>query len=277
MRQSGIHVTEIRNSLSHFGYLAGSDEERARELNLALAETDADFLICARGGYGTLRLLSMIDYEAAKNARKILIGYSDITALQLALLEKSNWNSISGPMPGVDWPEPDSETFNRLSQLFSEDDGFEIIGPGGELLEGIQEGLVEGRLIGGNLSLITKLVGSPFLPDLRGSILFIEEVSEAPYQLDGHFAQLELSGELQKIGGLVCGQFTDWESDPKRASQSYKEVVQHYASKHGIPTAWNLQYGHIPVKNSMPIGVKAKLIVERDKASLTILESVCQK
>jgi len=254
--------------------LAGNDEIRASEFNAAIKDEQSDLLLCARGGYGSLRILDSIDYETAEKRKKTLIGYSDITALQLALWKKSGWKSISGPMPGVDWPEENSPTMERLSQLLLADEPFLLESPNDEILAPLNKGKHEGILLGGNLSLITKLVGTEYLPDLKDCILFVEEIGEAPYQIDGHFAQLELAGHLSEIGGLVCGQFTDWDQDPEKPTLSYKEVVSHYAEKHDIPTAYNLQYGHVKVKNSMPIGVSARLSVEDEGTSLLILEKV---
>jgi muramoyltetrapeptide carboxypeptidase len=138
----------------------------------------------------------------------------------------------------------------------------------------MQDGEREGVLLGGNLSLIAALVGTPFLPDLAGAVLFVEDVGEPPYRVDGLLARLRLAGVLEKLGGLVYGAFTGAEPPPNRPSLHLDEVLAHYAGFVPGPVACRLVYGHFPRKSTLPVGVRARLDVSGPWASLTVLEPV---
>jgi muramoyltetrapeptide carboxypeptidase len=240
-----------------------------------LRRPDIRALFCVRGGYGSLRLLPNLDYEAARCHPKLLVGYSDITALHLALFRKAGWVGLSGPMVAVEWPDPDPASETLFWNMVGGTAPYDIIGPDGEHLTPMRPGTVEGVLLGGNLTLITKLIGTPYLPVLDGAILFIEEVGEPPYRIDGMLAQLKLAGILDRLGGLVIGGLTGWEpDDPDKPTLSYETVLADYVETLSCPVATGLVYGHFPVKNTMPIGVQARLYVTSDTASLTVLEAV---
>ncbi|NND71919.1 MAG: LD-carboxypeptidase [Rhodothermales bacterium] len=269
----GISVIRMVESYEPSGYLAGSDVDRADELNELLRRDDIEVIVCARGGYGTLRILNRIDYDAARAHAKIIIGYSDITALQLALYARSGLHSISGPMVAVEWAQDEYPFDPSVWRLLNGEIPTPLLGPRGEQLRSVQAGSAEGVLIGGNLSIICKLIGTPYLPDLEGVILFLEEVSELPYKVDGLLAQLELSGILGKIAGLVFGELTPPDSIPDRPTATYREVIDRYAASVNGPVAVGLCYGHVKSKVSVPIGVRARLNVGTD-ARLDVLESV---
>lgn len=270
----GYRIEVGRSAFDRHGYLAGPDELRAKELNDFLRRDDVAAIIAVRGGYGTLRILDKVDYAAAARHPKLLIGYSDITALQLALLHKSGLPSLSGPMVAVEWGAPDSASERLFWDLATGAAPSPLLGPGGDALEPVREGEVEGPLIGGNMMLISRMIDTPFLPDLDGAILFLEEVGAEPYHLDGQFAHLHLSGILSRIGGLIIGGFTEWEPEHDRPTLSLYDVLDHYTSRLDCPVATGLQYGHFPVKNTMPIGPQARLRVTRYAAELSVLEPV---
>lgn len=274
LRKLGFGVETWRTSFDSDGYLAGNDEMRLKELNHFLGRADIDLLFCLRGGYGSLRILDRIDYETASRNPKLLVGYSDITALQLALLARSGLKSVSGPMVAVEFAGEEAHNQPSFWELFDAQAGYEICSPTGTRLLGQQDGTCEGTLIGGNLSVLTRLIGTPFLPDLDGAILFIEDIGETPYRVDGMLAQLRLAGLLEKLGGIVFGVFSDSEPPLGKPSKSMTEVFRDYVSALSIPVAEGLLYGHLPVKNAIPIGVKARLKVNGEFASLGLLESV---
>lgn len=274
LRKRGYRIEVSRDTFRHHGYLSGPDELRADELNQYLRRPDIEMIIAVRGGYGSLRILDKLDYDAARQHPKLLVGYSDITALQLALLARAGVPSISGPMVAIEWHDPDPQSEAVFWDLVRSASPGQIIGPQGEQLQGARDGTVRGTLIGGNLSLIARLVGTPFLPDLDGAILFLEEIGEEPYRIDGLFAQLRLSGILDRIGGLVIGGFTEWKPKHDRPIIPLEEVLSHYIAELDCPVATGLQYGHFPSKNAMPIGVEARLSVAGDDAELAILEPV---
>jgi muramoyltetrapeptide carboxypeptidase len=274
LRAAGFAAETVRQDFAPHGYLCGTDAERLDELNRMLRRTDLDVLVSVRGGYGTLRLLPGIDYAAARRHRKLLVGYSDITALQLALYAKAGWRSLSGPMVSVEWPDPDRRSHELFLDLLRGGRPDPLSGPRGEALRPMRAGEAEGVLLGGNLALVTRLIGTPYLPSLEGAILFLEEVGEAPYRIDGMFAQLKLAGILERLGGLVLGAFTDGDPPLDRPSLTLEQVLEDYLGEAPYPVAQGLVYGHIPVKNAVPIGVRARLRVTDGGAALSILEPV---
>lgn len=278
LSEAGFETVLYRPALEPYGFLAGDDDARTGEFNRALTGDGPDVLICVRGGYGTLRMLDRIDYEAATRRPRLLVGYSDITALQLALFTRAGWTSISGPMIAVDWKDPDPASIKQFLALAAGRRDVDLAGPSGQQLEalvpGSAAGSAVGRLIGGNLTLISRLVGTPWLPDLRGAILFLEEIGEPPYRVDGMLAQLRLAGLLNQLAGVVLGGFTDADPAPGRPSLTLDQVFTHYFGNLGIPVATGLAYGHFPVKSAIPVGVQARLEVSSDRASLTLLEPV---
>lgn len=274
LERRGYEIRRVRPRFDRHGFLAGPDNLRIDEMNAFLRDPAVRAIIAVRGGYGTLRLLPHLDYQAAQANPKLIIGYSDITALQLAMLTKAGVPSLSGPMVAVEWGAPDEPSEDLFWALTRGQSIGALVHPNSEPLIPMRSGTVEGQLIGGNLCLITRLIGSPYLPSLRGAILFLEEVGEEPYRIDGMLAQLKLSGILDEIGGLVIGGFTEWEPEHDRPTLSLDDVVNHYIRELDVPVATGLLYGHFPVKHTMPIGIRARLEVDSSTASLSLLEAV---
>ncbi len=268
LRARGLRVEPGRAFGQPDGYLSGPDDERADELNDLLGRDDLDAVVCLRGGYGVLRLLDLIDYDAAREARPLVVGYSDITALHLALLAQSGLPGLSGPMVAPDWPTLDAETEALFWRLAGGETGVEISGPGDARPFGLRSGDATGTLVGGNLSLVCALIGTPYLPDLTGAILVVEDVGEAPYRIDGLLARLKLAGHLERLGGLVFGLFTGADPLPDRPSLALDEVLDHYAAFVNGPVAAGLTYGHVRRKVTLPIGVGARLVVDGPAARL---------
>lgn len=272
----GLTVEPGRARAAAHGFLAGTDDERAAELNALLRRDDLDAIVCLRGGYGLLRILDRIDYEAARAHPTLVVGYSDVTALHFALWAKSGLPGLSGPMAAPDWPHLDAETEAQFWRLAGGEAPVEITGPGGERASGLRDGDAEGTLLAGNLALVTALVGTPFLPDFTGAILVVEDVGEAPYRIDGMLARLRLAGVLERLGGLVFGLFTDCQPPPGRSSMSVDEVLDDYAHCVDGPVATGLLYGHVRRKATVPVGVRARLTVSGPDARLVALTPVTQ-
>lgn len=272
-RRGGCLVGERRAYAPH-GYLAGTDEERLDELNTLLRTPNVEALFCIRGGYGCLRLLPHLDYEAARAHPKLLVGYSDVTALHLALYARAEWRGLSGPMVAVEWPAIDSETERLFWPFLDREPPHALESPDGHALVPERAGTAEGVLLGGNLAVLTRLVGTPYLPDLDGAILFLEDVDEAPYRIDGMLAHLRLAGLLERLGGLVFGQFTGWDEETSGPTLPLDEVLNDYARYVDGPVATGLAYGHVPRKSTLPVGVRARLDVTGDLATLDVLEPV---
>jgi muramoyltetrapeptide carboxypeptidase len=275
LRQRGLTV-EAPETIRPLGYLAGPDDVRLEQLNSLLGREDVDAIFCARGGYGILRILPEVDFEAAAAHPKALVGYSDITALQLALLAKAGLPSIAGPMVAPDWSQMDDFSEESFWRVAGGEAPIEVRNPGGLPLGTIREGAAEGRLIGGNLTMITALLGTPYLPDLDGAILFVEEVGEAPYRIDRDLARLQLAGVLDQLSGMIFRAFTDCQPLPDRPTLALREVVSHYAARIAGPVAAGLTFGHLRPKVSLPIGVSARLAAEERRALLTLTEPVAE-
>ncbi len=273
LRAVGFEVVGRRTAWAAHGYLCGDDAARLAELNAALGRDDLDALFCLRGGYGALRLLPGVDYAALRRRPKLIVGYSDITALQLACYARAGVPSLSGPMVAADWRRPDPVSEALFWPHVSGAAPYPLENPDGAKLRTLRPGRAEGVLLGGNLTLITRLVGTPYLPDLSGAILFFEEVGEQPYRLDGMLAQLRLAGVLDRLAGVVVGGLTGWEPPPDRPTLTPDEVLAHYFGEAPYPVATGLAYGHFPAKCSVPIGVRAALAAGPGGAELVVLES----
>lgn len=276
LESRGMTVEPGRARTAPYGYLSGTDDARAAELNALLRRDDLDAIVCLRGGYGLLRLLDRLDYDAARAHPKLVVGYSDVTALHFALWAKAGLPGLSGPMAAPDWPHLDAETEAQFWRLAGGDAPIEIAGPGGEPATGLQAGDATGTLLAGNLALVAALIGTPFLPDLTGAILVVEDVGEAPYRIDGMLARLRLAGVLDRLGGLVFGLFTGCEPPANRASFTVDEVLADYARHVNGPVATGLLYGHVTRKATVPVGVRARLTVDGPDVRLVALTPVAQ-
>ena len=248
------------------GYLAGSDTQRTEQFNQALVRDR--FLMALRGGYGCLRILNRIDYSAARREQGVLIGYSDITALQLSLFKHAGWRSISGPVV-VEWGEIDTAMKDATRELLEGQ-----LPPPLTDLQTVQEGQCTGTLLGGNLSTIVRMIGSPHLPSFQRALLFIEDVNEAAYRIDGLFAQLKNAGILKKLGGLIVGAFTGPDTNDEQSKRNVNEIIAGYASGYSWPVVAGLTYGHFIPRHVLPIGVLARLTARVNEGRLDILEPV---
>lgn len=253
----GASIYEVR------GYLAGGDRQRVADLNLMFADPEVDAIFCTRGGYGTPRLLDLVDYEQVLETPKILVGYSDITALHLALHTKTGLISFSGPMVAVEMGKgmlPFTEkAFWPL--LISPDPQAELIA-NSCLAQNNVPSKVQGKLFPCNLSMLSTLIGTPFLPDLAGAILVLEDVGETLYKIDRHLTQLRHCGILSNLSGLVLGAFCGSEENPD-SIQTLRTVVEEVTDGLNLPILFDLAYGHIDAKYTLPVGVNALMDLNR--------------
>jgi muramoyltetrapeptide carboxypeptidase len=273
LERLGYRVKVGQHVMDQYGYLAGKDDERAHDLNEMLRDPAVRAVFAVRGGYGTPRLLDLVDYRAVRKDPKIVVGYSDLTALQLALFRKTGLVTFSGPMVGVEmWDSIDPFTEEQFWRLVTSPSRIgTILNPEGERLVAFNKGKAEGTLIGGNLSLLASLMGTPYLPNLRKSILVLEDVDEAPHRIDRMFAQLHHAGISKAIAGLVLGKFTDCvPSDPSKPHLTIEQVLDDAVSRITCPVLSNLQYGHIAKKVTLPFGVRA--LLDSRNGALKILE-----
>ncbi|KAA3661277.1 MAG: LD-carboxypeptidase [Calditrichaeota bacterium] len=254
-------------------YLAGTDEERLADFHDMFRNPGIDAIICARGGYGTPRILDRLDYDLIQQNPKIFVGYSDLTALQLAVFKKTGLITYSGPMLAVEFgaAEIDEHTERIFWQMLSEPVAFGKLEPiQRPHYEVLHHGHAEGRLLGGCLALLNCILGTGFLPDFANSILFIEDVGEIPMRIDRYFAQLRHAGILQQTNGIICGQFED--SETEEDSQGWLNMMlEDYFSGLGKPALNKFDYGHIAQKHTMPIGAMAR--ISTAPATVEIIES----
>ena len=269
----GLIVVTRRPPVRTSHYLAGSDQERIDEFNAFLRDPDIHAVFCARGGYGTLRILPYLDYDAARSSPTLIVGYSDITAIHMAMYAKAGIPGISGPMVSTEWANSHPDSERLFWELAHGGQPTPLLSPDGASLRGVRDGVVTGTLLGGNLAVLTRLIGTPYLPSLEGAILFIEDVGEAAYRIDGMLAHLKLAGIWNSLGGLVIGEFTGSGSSD-RTSAEIESVFDDYCKLAPFPVAKGLVYGHIPKKSAMPVGVRARLEVAGSRADLFVTEPV---
>ena len=260
------------------GFLAGSDQQRLRDLHWAFQDSEVNGVWCMRGGYGASRLLPKINYGLIKRNPKALIGYSDITALHLAIYQKTGLVTFHGPVGASNFT--DYTKTHALNTLTKRQKRYEIKLPeppadqDTELYKAIviNGGKARGRLIGGNLSLIAALNGTPFgMKDVKGKILFLEDVSEAPYRVDRMLTQMRQTVDMRSLAGIALGVFTRTENDLDSPSQSMLEVFRDRLGGLGIPVIYGLSFGHIRDQFTLPLGINAEL--DTAKSTLTFLES----
>jgi muramoyltetrapeptide carboxypeptidase len=270
----GYRVKLGKHIFKRYGYLSSTDDERADDLNEMFADEKVKAIICVRGGYGTPRLLDKVDYNLIKKKPKIFVGYSDITALQLAIFKKTGLVTFSGPMLAVDI----YSNFNSFAEEFfwriltSREKKIEIKNPNGVELNTLKSGKATGTLLGGNLSLIASIMGTKYQPSFNGSVLVIEDIGEEPYRIDRYLSQLKNSGVLYKINACILGQFTDCAPKEPEKSLTLEQIFNDYLGNLRIPVISNLSYGHIPQKLTLPLGARVRVDAKRQK--ITIIESV---
>lgn len=232
------------------GYLAGEDKARLKDLHAMFRDRKVRAILCARGGYGSHRILEKLDYSLFKQNPKILVGYSDITALSFALLKNSGTITIHGPVLR-DLLKGGGRNAGLLLKLMTSQELPTVTFPQGV---SIHKGRAQGVVLGGNLSLICHLIGTPFLPSFRGKLLFIEEKGESLYRIDRMLTHLLLSGEVQKCAGLMVGTFKEC-GDPA----SVIDLVSERFSRLNMPIVTGLPVGHGEDNVPLPVGVRAVL------------------
>lgn len=240
-------------------YLAGTDEERAADLNQMFGDPDIDAILCIRGGYGSPRILDLLDYDLIEKNPKVFIGYSDITAIHVALNQKCGLVSYHGPMGSSDM----IDGFNPISRenleaiVMENGRGRRLENPEGHKLEVLRPGSCQGPVLGGNLSLIVDLIGSDYGLDPRGKILFIEEVGEEPRNIDRMLNQMRLCGMFKDCLGVILGDFKNCQGDEN--SFSLDQVLDQYFGDLDLPVVKNFQAGHCEPMLTIPFGPEIRL------------------
>lgn len=253
------------------GYLAGPDYWRARDIHDMFEDTRVGAIIATRGGYGSARLLDQLDFDMIAKNPKIVIGFSDITALSLALLARTGLITFAGPMLAAEFAEDlDAATEKMFWEILTHRRPARILASGNETI--MRPGRAEGRLIGGNLAVLCSLIGSNYLPDFKGSILFLEDVGENVYKIDRMLLQLKYAGILGSVAGIVLGRFTAIPEDAP--NRDLDEVLREYLLPLNVPILADYPFGHIPNKLILPIGAQVR--IDSDGVPLTLLQSVIE-
>ena len=268
-----------KNVRARLGFLAGTDRERATDLMAMFADKKVKAIICLRGGYGCSRILDRLDYSVIRRNPKILSGYSDITSLHCALAKRVNLISIHAPMMNGALDGPKLPEFTRKSFFRT----LMEAKPAGSICEGydkkgvliLRSGVAEGRLIGGNLSLLCAAIGMPFAPSYKGKILFFEDISEKPYKVDRMLTQLLNAGILSQVAGVAVGVNADCDDPDAKPGGEYRQtgadVVKERLSSLRVPVVTGLPFGHVDLNATIPVGAKARL--DGRRGDLIITES----
>ncbi len=284
----GFVIKQQDNLFRQYGYLAGRDEQRAKELMAAFKDPEVDAIFPGTGGYGTTRILNMLDYRAIRRNPKILIGFSDITGLHLAINRKAGLVTFHTPSPqyglGSEGNLSDFSAkyfWRALLKSSYYDENGKRLKPGWtyEVPDDIPQPIViapgkaRGRLVGGNFSLVAATMGTPYEVQTKGNILFVEDVREAPYRVDRFLSTLKLAGKLDELNGVILGKFTRTEKEGEDPSEfSVQDVFEQYFTDRGIPVIYDFPVGHFKQNATLPIGALFELEAGEEGCKVTVLE-----
>lgn len=277
VRAMGLVPRAAPHLLDRYGYLAGRDEARAADVNAMYADEDVRAVFAVRGGWGCARILPYLDFDLIRAHPKLLVGFSDITALHLAFAAHAGFTTIHGPNAASSWGELSWNAFHSLV--------FEGATPVYRNPEAAEDRLVQrrwrtwtlrpgkarGPLLGGNLTVLSALVGTGYLPNFDGAILFLEDVGEAEYRIDRMLTQLSLAGILKRVAGVVFGQCTECRaSGPSYGGFTISQVLRQHLEPLGVPVFQGAMIGHIANQFSLPVGIPAE--IDAEAGTIRILE-----
>ncbi|MEL7243081.1 MAG: LD-carboxypeptidase [Cyanobacteria bacterium J06643_5] len=279
VRALGLIPQLAPHVLDKYGYLAGKDIDRASDINQFFSDPKIKAILPIRGGWGCSRILPYLDYQIIKNNPKILVGFSDITALLVAIHAKTGLVTFHGPNGLTSWRTPQTESFRKV--LFrgekvtfknhkdpSDNDRLMQVK---YRIRTINPGKVRGKLIGGNLSVLSTLVGSPYLPSLKGKILFLEEIGENIYRIDRFLTHLKLAGVLNQISGFIFGQCPGCTPGSDYGSLTLEQVLSDHIKPLNIPAFQGVTIGHIENILTIPIGSQVQ--INANSGTITMLEA----
>ena len=267
----GSHVSD------RFGYLAGTDRDRAADINALFADDTVRALFAVNGGWGSARLLPLLDWDLIRAKPKLVVGSSDVTALHLAFAARAGYPSIHAPNAGNRWDLITWNSFWRLAftgetPVLGAEEGPDRAQDRWRTTT-IRPGKASGRLLGGNLTVLSTLMGTPWLPDFDGAILFLEDVGEAEYRIDRMMNQLALSGLLGKLAGVVFGQcarctsgFADY------AGFTLPQIFDQYLAPLAVPAFTGANVGHVANQLSLPVGARVEM--DAEAGTIRLLEPI---
>ena len=264
----GLRLQWGKNVGKKYGYLAGKDEERIDDLHDMFADPQVKAIVCLRGGSGGARLLDKLNYELVARHPKIFLGYSDITAFHQAFHTQAGLITFHGAVANSRWTPM---VFDQFRQLFFQGQP-PVYSANGRPIRTLTHGTAQGKLLGGNLTVLTGLAGSRYYPDFTDSILFLEDIGEEPYRIDRMFSQLALSGALQRIKGFVFGRCSDCEAASPRNSLTLEQLLDDYIKPLGVPAYQGALIGHMDEQFILPVGAQVR--IDADRGSITVVENI---
>ncbi len=274
----GFNVVYTNNILSKNGYFAGTDKQRASDVDQMFYRKDVAGIICARGGYGCTRILPLINYNVIQANPKVFMGYSDVTSLLYGIYKKTGLISFHGPVGISTYNDFTIEYFKKT--LMDPEGNFvlknSVPEAGDEEYQPltIQDGVARGELIGGNLSVVVSLIGTPYDIETSNKIIFLEEMEEEPYRIDRMLTQMRMAGKFEGAAGVAMGVFKDCKPSDKSSFDSSFTLIEVLKNRLGdlnIPVVYGMSFGHIKNKFIVPFGIKAEL--DASKQTLTLLET----
>jgi len=279
VRAMGLVPKRAPNLAKRYGYLAGQDQERGSDITAMFADKDVRAIFAVRGGWGSARALPFVDWDVVRANPKFLLGFSDITALHMAIAAKGGAFTLHGPNAGSAWGKSSLAAFREIA--FDAGTPLLVNPPANEdrLVQRrwrtikIRGGKAQGRLLGGNLTVLTALAGTPYLPDFTGAILFLEDVDEAEYRIDRMLTQLGQAGVLKGLAGVVFGQCTscrDPDGSGPGGGFTLNSILRQHFGPLGVPAFEGSWFGHIADQFTIPQGVMAE--IDADAGTLKIME-----
>lgn len=250
------------------GFLAGTDEQRAKEFMGMVKDPAIQGIFCMKGGWGSARIAPLLDYSSIRKSRKVVMGFSDITTLLNAIYLHSGLITFHGPVGNSSW---NNFSVDYVRNILMEGKKLDY-GKGffsSDEMKIMNTGMTKGRLIGGNLSVLSGLMGTGFLPKPEGHILFLEEVKEEPFRIDRMLTQFKLAGWWEKLNGVILGKFRDCVAEEPEFSFTVEEVLKDHFSSLKIPVLWDAPIGHVRDKYCLPVG--AEVLLDASKGSFSLL------
>ncbi|MFZ5551605.1 MAG: S66 peptidase family protein [Bacteroidota bacterium] len=275
LEELGFEVVMGMTVKAKHGYFSGTDDMRLNELHKFFSDKSIKGIVCMKGGYGCARIIDKIDYEMIRNNPKIFMGFSDITALIHSIYHYSGLITFHGPVGNSSWNE---YSINYITKTIITGEKVKYF-PGNDAINDkittLVPGKAEGKIAGGNLSVLCSLAGTTWFPETEGRLLFLEDVSEEPYRLDRMLTQLKLMGVFDKISGLILGKFPKCVAEEPDFAFTIPEVFYQQFSKVKFPVYSGAMIGHVANKYTLPVGIEARM--DADKGTIELLEEAVVK
>lgn len=268
----GFRVKGSPNITKKYGYFAGTDEERASDFMQLIEDPSVKAVFCLRGGWGCARLLPLIDFGAIERNPKIIMGFSDVTTLLNAITVKSNLVTFHGPSGNSSW-NAYSKSYIRRTLMDAEAVQYKNASDDSEIIT-YSSGKATGVLWGGNMSVVTSLIGTGYLANKFSGILFLEDVEEEPYSIDRMLTHLKLSGLLEQVNGVVLGNFRKCTAEEPERSFTLEEVFEQHFGNFGKPVFYGAQIGHAINKFTIPVGATAE--IDADLGTITLINAAVE-